>query len=627
MTVTTHTYAARVTRPGKRDAILSLKGGSLSLDGSRAPHVRATLEVAVPAAWAPLSPIQNGHWEPTGETQYPFISETGAPPFRISSPAERWVWDAPSWATDPDDEDDEEIIINPDPHPFILETGAPPFHISQSAVHIIPPPRPAELRDIDPRQAPRVLITATRIDAFGITQSRELNLVLRDRSVGQSDGTIQLGLASDETLVDDYAPLVDDYVPLSLTTLEDIVEHVLESALGSVDFEYPTSRPMVAAWSAQNMLPNPTARNNVGGWTAGAGTAAPEWSGGIGANGEPGYATLTHTAPVGYAVISESEPWTVGAAPGRRYAFTASLRSAHTMDVRIGVQFRNDAGAVLGTSVPDWMPANTPWIPHAFVSDPAPGGTTRVTPIIEWTGSAPSRVLHVDRALLDESEFVPTYFDGSTVDTATYGFAWSKDADASPSRRTLLVNAPSPDALTWRAGTGGVRFLAPLVQAAGYRLICTEDRKWHLRDADWITAGEARIAYAENMIDGSDAISRDADWFDAAIVRYRWMTDGIQQQRTDTFALDGYTLVRQLEINAPYPGPGRAEYEVRRAQGRGREVTARAVADWTTAADMPATVVLNGALPQQGSVRSVTFDLSSDEMTITTRTTDTGSTP
>lgn len=626
MTVTSHRYTAVAKRPGKRDGILSLMGGTISLDGTRAPHVRATLQVAVPASWAPLAPANSGHWEPTGATQFPFLDPAGAPPFMISEPAQRWVADPPSWVSDPL-EDDEEIILNPDPQPFIPAGGAPPFFISQSAVHIIPPPRPAELRDIDPRDAPRVLITAQLVNAFGMTKTRAFDLVLRDRGVAQDDGTITLDLASDETLVDDHAPLVDDSTPLLLDTLEDITRYVLETVFDSVDFEYPTSVPLVAAWTAQNMLSNPTARNNADGWTAGVGAGAPVWTAALGANGEPGYVQVTHSAPVGHILISEAEPWIVRANAGRRYAFAASVRSPHAMAVRIGVQYRNDAGAVLARSTSDWTTASTTWQRLRFAAAAAPAGTTRVVQVVEWSDSAAGRVLQIDCASLDEGEYIPDYFDGSTVDTPTYSFSWGKDAHASPSRRTLLVDAPRPDALTWRAGVGGIRFLASLVQAAGYRLICTEDRKWHLRDAEWTASGEVKIAYAENMIDGSDVISRDSDWFDAAVVNYRWMVDGVQREQSTFFALPDHTMVRTFEINAPYPGPGLAEYAVTRAQGRGRTVTATAVADWDVAADMPATVVLNGAVPQLGTVNAVTFDLTADEMTITTRTIDTGSTP
>lgn len=624
MTVTTHSYSAVVKRPDGRAGVLPVKGGSVTLDSTRSPHVQATLTVAVPAFWAPERPVPGGHWEETGEPQYDFFD--GAPPFTISKPAERWIDDEISWVTDPLGDDPEVETPDPDIRDF-FGAGAPPFYISPTERIIILPPRPAELRDIDPRNAPRVVITASRVDSFGLTQIRTFDLVLRDRRVGQGDGTIELALASDESLVDDYAPLVDDYAPLAMTNLEDVVQYVLEAALGPVDFEYPLPTPMPAAWTAQNMLPNPSARNNVDGWTTAAGAGAPTWTSALGANSEPGYVQVTHTAPVGNIVLSAADPWLISGTPGRRYVFLASLRTPHVMNLRIGVQFRNDAGAVLGTSAAEWLPGTTFWNLHTFVSAPAPAGTTRVTPIIGWKDSASGRVLHADCALLDEGEFIPGYFDGSDVDTMTYQYDWAEDADASPSTRTLLVDAPDPDSLTWRAGVGGIRFLAQLVQAAGYRLVCGEDRKWNLRAGDYQEADVISIAYAENMIDGTDTISRDADWFNAAVVRYQWTAQGVQRERVDSFALEdaGPTLVRTFDVNAPYPGPGAAEYFTRRAQGRGRDITATAVADWRARANTTSKVILNGALPQEGIVRTVTFDLEQDEMTITTRTIDTGS--
>lgn len=52
-------------------------------------------------------------------------------------------------------------------------------------------------------------------------------------------------------------------------------------------------------------------------------------------------------------------------------------------------------------------------------------------------------------------------------------------------------------------------------------------------------------------------------------------------------------------------------------------MTATTVSDWKAEAEQAITVYLDGAPIQIGATQSVTFDLDTDRMTVTTRTTDT----
>ena len=129
-----------------------------------------------------------------------------------------------------------------------------------------------------------------------------------------------------------------------------------------------------------------------------------------------------------------------------------------------------------------------------------------------------------------------------------------------------------------------------------------------------------------NLISAEEAISRDGGfWFDARATRYRWTDDaGVQQERVDAYALTpNYTCMSTVDVDAVYPGPGRSEYAVRRAQGVGREVTVSTVPQWAVAAESPLQLLLDDTPPQVANVRAVTFDLDNDEMTITARTVDT----
>jgi len=182
------------------------------------------------------------------------------------------------------------------------------------------------------------------------------------------------------------------------------------------------------------------------------------------------------------------------------------------------------------------------------------------------------------------------------------------------------------EAFTWKAGQSAMDFLRPLVQAGGLRLVCDELRGWTLRSANYTTGGAITITQGENAIAGSESISRDDDaWFDAAVTRYRWTDrNGQQQERYDSYALrTAYRRVRTFEKDTPYPGPGFSAYAVRRAQGRGREGVASAVADWRAHAEMPVVINLDGSPTQSGRIARVEFDLDRDEMTVTARTIDT----
>jgi hypothetical protein len=59
---------------------------------------------------------------------------------------------------------------------------------------------------------------------------------------------------------------------------------------------------------------------------------------------------------------------------------------------------------------------------------------------------------------------------------------------------------------------------------------------------------------------------------------------------------------------------------VRRAQGRGRELSVRAVSDWRAVPEQLCTFEMEGSPAQVGAVSRVDFDLSTDEMTLASRT-------
>ncbi len=491
-------------------------------------------------------------------------------------------------------------------------------------------PLGATLAALDPRQSPppRVVINSA---------GRVFDLTVRDRTVDHVSGVVGVELASDEALLSDYAPLVDDESAYAFQgSLRGVVNYVLGKVIPGAALE---ASPAVDAdatvyTSAVNLAPDPrvTSLSSYGplNCTRIADGTFPGAQSGV---SHTGVHLHTPTSSDSFVEVYLSSPLVAG----KTYTVSAtgSVRStvggaATGRSRRIVVFYRVGAGA--------YLEAASPPVPTTVQTGT---GGTRVSVTVTLppgTTSALVRLYHghtsgtISWGLPRVSERVAPgphnidYFCGAMPATAQYAYAYDGTPDASPSRRTLLIDAPAPDALWWRAGVDALRFLVPIVQAKGLRLVCDEQRRWTLRGEGYEAPGALALRTGVNIVDANEKISREEQfWFDARVTRYRWTDqDGVQQERIDAYAKNTpYTRLTTLDINAPYPGPGRSEYAVRRAQGVGREVIATAQAVWTATAEQVVSVVLDGAPTQIGVARAVAFDFGSGEMTITTRTTDT----
>ncbi len=500
-------------------------------------------------------------------------------------------------------------------------------------------PDAGTLTALDPRLTKRVTITAAATyTSFG-TVTRTFNLGLRDRSVMQLDGTVRLELASDEALLGDYAPLADDIGAFAYqSSLRAVVGYVLGKAIpGAVLAASPTGDAALTTYSdSTNLITNPAAIVDLTGWSSvglssiarntGLTPMANTAKTAIRLNGNAGnsasYVQYTAVSPTSVAgkTYRLHARQLIGGAPVTGTTDTNALRAVVFYSTNGGASYvqaaRSNAGASAANAVTD----------HDLTVT-FPYGTNAVI-IRLYHGVASAQVLYWSDVLLAEATADPTdlaYYDGSTPAVTGYTFGWAGVTGASTSTRTATIKR-TPDALLWKANQSGLDFLAPLVQVAGYRLVCDENRVWTLRGENYTAANALTIRHAVNMIDATDTISRDAGlWFDAAVTTYTWNdAAGITRTAIDAYALTTpYTRLQTFEKNTPYPGPGFSQYAVRRAQGRGREVTATAVSDWAGAAEQPITVVLDGAPTQIGMTQSIRYDLNTDRMTVATRTTDT----
>jgi hypothetical protein len=251
-----------------------------------------------------------------------------------------------------------------------------------------------------------------------------------------------------------------------------------------------------------------------------------------------------------------------------------------------------------------------------------PAGTTEA--FVRVYHGATSGEIRWDGFRLSEHTGDPTdtgFFDGDTADTAVYDYFWTAAAHPTTSSRRALVDRP-PAALLWQPGRSALEFLAPILQAAGLRLYCTEAREWYLVDGATYTApGVVQLTQPGNLHRATETTDRDSgEWYDAALVRYRWrQPDGTTAERVDFHGAPGYSRVATFELEAPYPGPGRAAYKVKRAAGLGRTADVVALADLDARPTQILRLHLEDTPELLGVVRSVRFELEDGTMSLTSR--------
>ncbi|QEO08884.1 hypothetical protein [Protaetiibacter larvae] len=184
------------------------------------------------------------------------------------------------------------------------------------------------------------------------------------------------------------------------------------------------------------------------------------------------------------------------------------------------------------------------------------------------------------------------------------------DADAD---FTITDPVRDADTLKREPGERAWDFLSSLVEAAGLRLFCDEQRVWRLVDpATYALEGSVRIAAAHNATAARDRIdlaeaSTGPGFAETIVVRYRW-TDSLGVQQTVYEAAGApHGIGRLIEVTRPYPGPGAAQSALRRAEGKGRTLDPEALTDLTATPGMTVVATIPGTPTQVGIVSSVEF--------------------
>lgn len=485
------------------------------------------------------------------------------------------------------------------------------------------------LAAIDARQSPppRVVVDVTAEFPSGV-QTSTFDLTVRGHDRDQDNGEPVLELASDEALLDDYRTLADDLTPLThQDSLRDLVGYTIDKAIPGASLEPGDDVAVPALSDADNVVRNPKVASDTVDWgITGSAAVNRETSGGPAGISATYYRAVPTSGATGVAIHIDEN--TVAVRADTNYKLIAYVYAQSTQSVTLDCWVIDANGTVIGSATPvSVVPAGS-WVKLVCPFYTRDTGA-KIRPRLSVDGAALALTVGFTAVRVSVDSGDPgddEPFDGDTADTALYGHEWTNTPNASSSRRVALIDAATPAALTWKAGDSALEFLAPIVQRFGLRLVCDETRAWTLRDAEHTVEGSVTIRYAVNMTRGSERVSRDDDiWCDACVVIYKW-TDaaGVQRTRVDSYSMVGSpTKVRRITKDAPYPGPGFAQYVVERAQGRGRVVSAGMVANWGTRPEQLASIRLSGSPDQTGSVQRVSFDLSNDEMTVSARTTDT----
>lgn len=177
------------------------------------------------------------------------------------------------------------------------------------------------------------------------------------------------------------------------------------------------------------------------------------------------------------------------------------------------------------------------------------------------------------------------------------------------------------DATIWAPGQTAWDYLESMLQEAGLRLFCDERRRWNLVEDTYTADGLVELFSNETITAAEETISRDNDdWYDSVVIKYTWTNDlGETVISYDTAAVDGYQKTKLIEIESLYPGAGAAQRILDRALARGITKDVSAVGNYRVTPSTACTIYLTGYPTENGYVRSVTWNLPGDDMTVTTR--------
>ncbi|WP_146086452.1 hypothetical protein [Rathayibacter sp. AY1D1] len=483
---------------------------------------------------------------------------------------------------------------------------------------------------LDPRLGPRLLVTLTRTNLYtGESYARIFDLGLRSREIDARTGEISLGLTSDEALLQTWARTTE---PLTYNSTSAIA--AVKSALFTVLQQTPQlsiDYSTVPQITRRNLFPNPSPSGNGSISTS---------SGAVGTVVaqnplNPGDALRIvprdqNTADTeSYASLGGvAGNLRLGMEAGKTYTFSANtfMEFAYNGEkadnaFRIVAYTKVPNQDVEETSSDEFTPGK---VERQYVTFDVPVGATEAYIRIYHGGVLGGRVpaVYANKFLLEQGNAERQYFSGAYSignQPPEVVYSWEGTANNSVSRLVELATTGDNE-MTWQTGDTAWDFISPLMEAAGLRLFCDEQRKWRLVDSSYQVPGSVRIAEGWNLVGAADVIDADGEsWFDSVVIRYSW-TDQYGESWTDVdvYAPRGYRKTLVLDRTSPRV-KGAARYILSRLLGRGRTLSLEAVSDFAVTPGCEIVASLPGTVPVVGRLMGVTFNLGTDEMSIGTR--------
>lgn len=438
---------------------------------------------------------------------------------------------------------------------------------------------PADAAAIEPRDYQRVQVTVIRIPRDGSgAVAQAWNLLVRERDVDHKAGTMAIRAESDEATLQDYKRIstITDVAAADYYTSDSLVGIVEKYVFGHLQPTWNLTRSPVACstWQGHNFLTT-TFRDDSNGW----------------------YMHNVRTSTGAVAVyLPANDPDEVVAGDVYRYTVDVYVTEAATLTPRA----HYDGTTVSGSPVA--VPANT-WTTISVQFTPTAGAAYLS---VLWSAGTVSRVLSVRRLRLTAGSAAAPAWDIPVLTDYAADFSFRDQ----------------PDICEWEPGLSAWDFLTPLLQAAGMRLFCDENREWHLVDAsNYEVPGQVQLSYASRTTNATDRINMTDDaagYADAVVIRYRW-TDGSGAQQEAFDAAGVGRRVLRLDYDRKFPGAGAAARILERSRLRGRTLGLRAVSDYETRPGMAFVSDLPDTPLQTGYVASVDFQFPEFEMEVGTR--------
>jgi len=245
---------------------------------------------------------------------------------------------------------------------------------------------------------------------------------------------------------------------------------------------------------------------------------------------------------------------------------------------------------------------------------PATATVARMHYRVSGTSSAAiGMTMDMDGLIAVQGTTLPTYFDGSTTDTAVNDYAWTGTAHASTS--TWKKNVAS--AMTINPGDTYWDFLDTVIQAGALRLFADEQGVWRLVEpAGYLVPGLLNVGETTNAVEGNDIISlvRSSEgvpqWATGVVIKYTWIVAGVTNTAYDVAGTGD--VIARIEVERPFPGAGAAAAYLKRYTGRGRVQNLTALLDLEATPSMALSSTMPGTPIQTGVVSAVTFYWSAD---------------